>query len=79
MQWGCCLAGEAGEACNAAKKLEGGGTSEREGTPEHIALELADVVIYADLMAQHYGIDLGEAVRHKFNLGSNRIKSDVML
>ena len=29
--------------------------------------ELADTVAYADLLAQYYGIDLGRAVREKFN------------
>lgn len=29
--------------------------------------ELADVIIYADLIAARLGIDLGDAVRRKFN------------
>jgi NTP pyrophosphatase (non-canonical NTP hydrolase) len=32
-----------------------------------LADELADVVLYADLLAQKAGIDLGDAVRSKFN------------
>jgi NTP pyrophosphatase (non-canonical NTP hydrolase) len=32
-----------------------------------LAEELADVVTYADLVAHKYGIDLGRAVREKFN------------
>lgn len=66
------LAGEAGEACNVIKKLE----RERLGIPgsrdtlEHLAQELADVVICADLIAMDAGIDLDQAVRVKFNLTS---------
>lgn len=63
------LAGEAGEACNVIKKLE----RERLGwrgtraTKADLASELADVVICVDLIAMDEGIDLGEAVRQKFN------------
>src|ERR1051326_2562917 len=63
------LAGETGEVCNVAKKLE----RERKGwrgtrdTTEHLAEELADVVICADLVAINAGINLDEAVIAKFN------------
>lgn len=61
--WGCALAGETGELCNKLKKLRRG-----EKVPnEALAEELADVVLYADLIAGQLGIDLGEAVRCKFN------------
>jgi NTP pyrophosphatase (non-canonical NTP hydrolase) len=69
------LAGEVGEACNVIKKLErarmglaGGG-----GSLEHLAEELADVIICADLIGMHYGIDLGPAVRDKFNKTSVKV------
>ena len=68
------LAGEVGEACNDIKKLE----RERLGirgtrtTVEHTAEELADVIICADLIAMELGIDLGEAVRSKFNATSEK-------
>lgn len=68
------LAGETGEACNIIEKLE----RERQGwrgsraTSEQLAEELADVVIVADLIAQEKGIDLGEAVRSKFNATSEK-------
>jgi NTP pyrophosphatase (non-canonical NTP hydrolase) len=67
------LAGEVGEACNVAKKLE----RERMGirgsrdTVAHLA-ELADVVICCDLLAMHEGIDLGAAVVAKFNATSEK-------
>jgi NTP pyrophosphatase (non-canonical NTP hydrolase) len=68
------LAGEVGEACNIIKKLE----RERLGirgsrdTKEHLAEELADVVICADLIAMHEGIDLERAVVEKFNATSEK-------
>lgn len=69
------LAGEAGEACNVIKKLE----RERLGirgsrdTVEHLAEELADVIICADLIAMHEGIDLEAAVARKFNATSEKV------
>lgn len=68
------LAGEVGEACNVIKKLE----RERLGirgsrdTLEHLAEELADVIICVDLIAMAVGIDLDEAVRRKFNTTSEK-------
>lgn len=73
--WAVAFAGEAGEVCNAVKKLrrlhDGNNTAKDPQTfdeaVEAIAKELADTVIYADLLATSLGIDLGEAVREKFN------------
>ena len=68
------LAGELGEACNVIKKLE----RERLGirgtrdTKEHLAEELADVIICVDLLAMSAGIDLGASVRNKFNATSEK-------
>lgn len=63
------LAGETGEACNVLKKLdrERLGLVGSRATTEELADELADVVICADLAAAACGIDLGDAVRAKFN------------
>lgn len=72
--WACALAGEAGETCNAVKKLMRG-----DGSIEAIAAELADTVIYADLLAARLGVDLGAAVRAKFNAVSEKLGSDVRL
>lgn len=69
------LAGETGEVCNVIKKLE----RERLGwrgsrdTVEHLAEELADVVICADLCAISAGIDLNAAVVAKFNATSEKV------
>lgn len=72
--WGNAMAGEAGEACNVVKKLrraeegfKGTLDAPPAGLVEALADELADLVTYADLVAAYYGIDLGEAVRNKFN------------
>lgn len=68
------LAGEVGEACNVIKKLEReriGIRGSRE-TKEHLAEELADVIICLDLIAMQAGIDLGDAVREKFNATSEK-------
>lgn len=68
------LGGETGEALNAGKKLlrarKGvvGGVSSKEPLAE----ELADVVICAERCAESEGIDLGEAVRRKFNKTSDK-------
>jgi NTP pyrophosphatase (non-canonical NTP hydrolase) len=68
------LAGETGEVCNVIKKLE----RERHGwrgsrdTKEHLAQELADVVICASLISLAAGIDLSQAVKDKFNETSTK-------
>lgn len=73
--WGCALAGETGELCNKLKKM-------RRGEPigqDELAEELADIVIYADLLAQRLEIDLGAAVVRKFNSVSDKYNSNVKL
>ncbi len=88
--WACALAGEVGEACNLVKKLRRLASSRQETVAvlqttsarvlvDQIADELADVVIYADLLSARLGIDLTDAVRAKFNDTSLRIGSSVLL
>lgn len=69
------LAGEVGEACNIIKKLEREriGIRGSRATKEQLAEELADVVICADLIAMHEGIDLDPAVQAKFNATSEKL------
>lgn len=69
------LAGEVGEACNVAKKIERErlGIAGSRATVAQLAEELADVVICADLVAMGEGIDLDEAVAAKFNATSEKI------
>lgn len=82
--WGVALAGEAGEACDAIKKLN----RIRDELPnlsaskvasktideaiDAICQELADVVCYADLLATRLGRDLESHVVRKFNDVSER-------
>lgn len=77
--WSNAMCGEAGETANVVKKLRRWETGAPEGshnTPpadeleERLASEIADTVIYADLLAHHYDLDLGAAIRAKFNLVS---------
>jgi MazG nucleotide pyrophosphohydrolase domain. len=71
--WAVAMAGEAGEACNVVKKLNRERDSlvgNRETATDlraALAKELADTVIYLDLLAAAAGIDLGEAVTAKFD------------
>lgn len=75
LEWAGALCGEAGELANVAKKMKRiddgirGRESEQDKGPlvEKLADECADVLIYLDLLADRCGIDLGEAVRKKFN------------
>ena len=85
--WACAMAGEAGEACNVAKKMKrlSEGTNSAKDPQSYaeycrmMAKELADVVIYADLLAARLGIDLGEAIVEKFNEVSDRMGSTIKL
>lgn len=75
------LAGETGEACNVIKKLERErlGIKGSRDTVEHLAEELADVIICVDLIAMHYGVDLSHFVAAKFNLTSRKQKLPVFI
>lgn len=68
------LAGEVGEALNVVKKIEREklGLRGSKDTPEHLAMELADIMICVDLLAMEYNIDIGEAVACKFNQTSRQ-------
>jgi len=74
--WMTAIVGELGEAASLIKMRN----RERDGlvgnkfspTKEQIAHELADVAIYLDLLAAEQDIDLGEAIREKFNIVSVR-------
>jgi NTP pyrophosphatase (non-canonical NTP hydrolase) len=72
--WACALAGEVGEACHVVKRMRRG-----ELTGGSLADELADIVIYADLMAERCDINLGDAIRRKFNETSEKVGSTVEL
>lgn len=63
------LVGEAGEAANIVKKLERArlGFGGSRATVQHLADELADTIIAADLVAMDYNIDLRLVIPSKFN------------
>ncbi len=72
--WSNATCGEAGEMANVIKKIrrhETGAVNEGDPSPETLkvmaAEEMADVVIYVDLLANYLGVDLGEAIKAKFN------------
>lgn len=70
-KWGYaeyCMAtaGEFGELCNFLKKVSRGSTTIKD-VKEDVEKELADTVIYLDMLASELGVDLGEVVRKKFN------------
>lgn len=64
--WLQAVIGELGEYANVRKKVERGDFTLDEARPKLIQ-ELADVVIYIDLLAFRLGIDLGQAVIMTWN------------
>lgn len=85
--WGCALAGEVGELCNFLKKLkrEQGKPLTRESLDRirqlqlAAAKEIADVLIYLDLLAARIGVQLDTATVEKFNEVSKKYSSDIFL
>jgi NTP pyrophosphatase (non-canonical NTP hydrolase) len=83
--WFTAAVGELGEAANKAKKLNRvrdgipGNTETEDELRSGLADEIADTVIYLDLLAQAAGFDLGTAVASKFNRTSERIRSPARL
>lgn len=75
-QWALAAAGEMGEVCNALKKLIRG---DLDATVKDIAFEIADVIIYLDLLATRLNIDLPSAVKEKFNLVSDKRGSNIKI
>lgn len=73
--WGCAIAGEVGELCNLLKKIRRGD----EVNPVKIQEEIADVVIYCDLLAAYLNFDLADAIIDKFNKTSDKLGSKVKL
>lgn len=75
LEWAGAAAGEMGEAANVAKKIarvEGGlvfrkGEGDLEQLREKLGDEIADTIIYLDLLAAREGINLSEAIVRKFN------------
>lgn len=90
-QWSNAVLGELGEAANIIKKIERGDVALDDRAvaldPKHrgisvraaLGKEFADVACYLDILAFRAGVDLGEAVRAKFNEISRRVKVDVFI
>lgn len=75
--WALAIAGEAGELANKAKKRFRGG---KGCVPDAIFLaEIADIVIYCDLMATHLGVKLEDIITQTFNAKSAEIGSAVLI
>lgn len=78
LEWcGACL-GELGELANLLKKLRRGDVTldEIRGA---VADEIADVLIYLDLLAFQVGVDTTRATIDKFNRTSERVGSGIRL
>lgn len=76
--WLEAAVGELGEYSNFSKKYRRGDIGAEEFL-ENAKKELADTVIYIDLLSSSLGIDLGNAIREKFNEQSRKIDCDILL
>jgi len=81
-EWTNAMCGEAGEAANVAKKMlrhrdnvagNKGADLDLEALRQKLGRELADTVIYLDLVCASQGLDLGQLVRETFNAKSDEI------
>lgn len=85
--WATAMGGECGEALNYIKKLRRlddetiyvDTPERRKQLTDEIAKEIADLIIYADLLAARLEIDLGKAVKDKFNQVSQERGSNFFL
>lgn len=80
--WSNAFAGEAGEAANKVKKMERITLDPAEyPLTERLAIaeEVADTVIYGDLLCQRLGVSLASAIQRKFNRVSARMGSLIRL
>lgn len=77
-QWLQAVLGELGEYANFRKKHERGDITLEQFNAE-AGKELADVVIYLDILAFRLGIDIGKAVAYKWDEVSKRIGIDLRI
>jgi hypothetical protein len=85
--WAVCVAGEMGGVCHQLKYLRRAQdklpsaqvAAERKAIIDALGNELADTVIYLDLLAARMGINLASAVIEKFNDVSIKAGSEVRL
>ena len=76
--WICALVGEVGEMANFIKKVNRGDKT-LDAARSDIAKEIADCILYLDLLATNLDIDMGQAVVDKFNEVSDRFDCDTKL
>ena len=72
--WAAAICEEAGEVARITKRVRDGKRT-LEDARKDMGDELADLVMYIDLMAARFGIDLDAAVIGKFNEVSRRVGS----
>lgn len=74
LQWGYAVAGEVGELCNLLKKYERQMPTDpsRDALTGEIGREIADVLIYLDLLAALFEFDLARVTALKFNSTSKK-------
>ena len=77
-QWLQAVVGELGEYANLRKKYERGDIT-LDVFQLEAKKELADVVTYLDILANQLDIDLGIAIREKFNEVSKRVGSNIFM
>lgn len=84
-EWLAAATGELGEVAHAVKailrkrdNLIANPKSDDE-LKSMLAEEIADTIIYLDLLAQRSGVFIGDAIREKFNTMSDKIGSSVKL
>lgn len=80
--WGVAMAGEAGEVCDAIKKLrriecliESNNLKQprdKDRAIAQIAQEIGDTFIYLDLLAQRLSLNIEDCIRDTFNRISER-------
>ncbi len=73
-EYACALAAEVGEVCGALK-----GDRQHEQDRRRAAVELADVVLFADMLVTRLGFRLEDMIRYKFNKVSEKYGSEVKL
>jgi NTP pyrophosphatase (non-canonical NTP hydrolase) len=80
VDWSNAMAGEAGEVCNAVKKLRRiecgmrqlNGPVSREDAVVRISKEIGDTFLYLNLLANHLGLTMEDCIRHAFNETSDK-------
>lgn len=77
--WTTALVGEVGEFASKVKRIRSGDTPFDQAAIEYLTKELADIFSYTDLLAIQLRVNLGEAVRLKFNEVSQRLNIPVLI